>query len=173
MKVLGKTVDMGVDPQVGSGSAGLQEDPYAIRSEQRPTSWTPVELSDGTHGYGVTFGSGATPIVQPIDTDSHEEISAAWQQDQGNQENRDGNYANQVVRINEMATVHYTDGRSTDAAFNPGPRPPTPNPVPYTGGDARRVGPQDEAAVAARAEQVRWKRNNALWWRSTHEWSHR
>ena len=121
----------------------------------------------------MTSGSGATSIVQPIDTDSHAEISAAWQQDEGNQENRDGNYENKAVRFSEMATVHYTEGRSTDAASDPGPRPPTPNPVPYTGGDARRAGAQDEAAVAARAEQVQWKRDRALWWRSTHEWSSR
>ena len=173
MKQYKQPVVLGVDPQVGSGSAVWQEDHSAPWSEWSAQSWSAGEWSEHTHGYGVTSGSGATSIVQPIDTDSHEEISAAWQQDEGNQENRDGNYENRAVRFSERTTVHYTDGRSSDAASDPGSRPPSTNTVQYAGGDSRRTGAQDEAAVAARAEQVRWKRDKALWWRSTHEWSSR
>ena len=121
----------------------------------------------------MTSASGATSIVQPIDTHMHAEFSAAFKQDEGNQEGRDGNYENKAVRFNERATVHYTEGRSTDASFNPGPRPPTPDPVPYTGGDVRRVAAQEEAAVAARADRVKWERAYGLWWRSKNEWSSR
>jgi len=173
MKQYKQPVVLGLYPPVGSGSAVRQEDHSAPRSAWSAQSWGADAWSEHTHGYGVTSAIGATSIVQPNDTHMHAEFSALFKQDEGNQEGGDGTYENKAVRFNEMATVHYTEGRSTDAAADPGPRPPTPDPVPYTGGDVRRIAAQEAAAVAARADRDKWERANRLWWRSNNEWSSR
>ena len=163
----------GLCPPVESGSAVRQEDHSDPRSGWSAQNWGADEWSEHTHGYGVTSGIGATSIVQPNDAHMHAEFSALFKQDEGNQEGGDGTYENKAARVNEMDPVHYTEGRSTDAAADPGPRPPTPDPVPYTGGDVRRITAQETAAVAARADSAKYERTNGEWWRSNNEWSSR
>ena len=103
----------------------------------------------------------------------HAEFRALYEQDEGNQEGGAGTYEKKAVRFSGMATVHYTEGRSTDAAADTGPRPLTPDQVPYTGGDLRVYRDQEKAAVAARADRVKWERATGSWWRSNDEWSSR
>ena len=71
-----------------------------------------------------------------------------------------------------MDTVHYTEGRSSDAAAK-APPPPIPEYVPYTGSDVRVAVAQAAAAVAARADRAKWEKANRAWWRYNDEWSSR
>ena len=160
-------------PSRRSGSADRQGDHSAPRSGWIPQSWAADAGNAHTHGYGATSIIGTTPIIQVNDIDMHAKLRKAYMEDKENQEGGGGTFEKKAVRFSGMATVHYTEGRSTDAAADPGPRPPTSDPVPYTGGDVRRVAAQEEAAVAARADRAKWERANGLWWRSNNEWSSR
>ena len=118
----------------------------------------------------MTSAIGATSIVQPNDTHMHAEFSALYKQDEGNQEGGDGTYEDKAVRFNEMATVHYTEGGSTDAAAGPRPRSPTPDPVVYTGGDVRVLAAQmTGSGTTDRSWQTWWRNKNELSSRSSRQ----
>ena len=155
------------DTPGGSGSAVRRSALSAPRSGLSAQSWGVVAWNASTHGHG------ATSSMQPNDTDVHQEFRTASMQDEDNQQRGDDTLATKVVRFNGMDTVHYTVGRSSDAAAK-APPPPLPDPVPYTGSGVRVAVAHAEAVVAARADRDKWERASRWnWWQSNDEWSRR
>jgi hypothetical protein len=158
----------------GSGSNTLPEFPYNA-VDQVPSwgsqTWGAGAWSTHTHGYGVGYAVGATAILQPDDTNVHAEISALHKQDEDNQEGGGGTDKDKAVRFNETATIHYTEGRSSDAAEAiVAAGPPAPEPLPYTGSDARRATENANAIRANREYRDRWVWASKSWWQTGKRW---
>jgi hypothetical protein len=158
----------------GSGSNTLPEFPSS--SVVRQDSWSSQTWGAGawsthTHGYGVGYAVGATAILQPDDTNVHAEISAVHKHDEDNQEGGGGTDKDKAVRFNETATIHYTEGRSSDAAEAiVAAGPPAPEPLPYTGSDARRATENANAIRANREYRDRWVWASKSWWQTGKRW---
>jgi hypothetical protein len=125
--------------------------------------------------------------VQPNDTDVHQELRTAFMKDEESavaeqqaaqdsgddtpemewQPQRNG------VRFNEIASVHYTEERSTDAAEAVvAAGPPPPESLPYTGSDARRAVGNTDTIGADRAYRDKWEWGSKIsWWQSSKKWS--
>jgi hypothetical protein len=140
--------------------------------------------SEQTHGYGVTSGIGATSIEQPIDTQMITESGyrAAYEalnviRDNVGEKDVPGEPfipgEKKDSRVNKIPTVHCTEGRSSDAAADTGPRPLTPDQGPHTGGDVRHLTPDEVPYHWDSTGRPQWDRAFGSWWSRNNEWSSR
>ena len=99
----------------------------------------------------------------------HAEVRKAYLRDKEKQEGGGGTLANRAVRFNEIATVHYTEERSSVAAAKaPLPKAP-PSSLPDGSGRVW-VFPNPQAATDSGGERANWTQHPWNGWKSNDEW---